>query len=114
MQYAIVHNTAINSLVALPSISALSDLAFDKGWRVIHQDTDWIELQDWKSQFNLEVMDDVQFYLDYLADEELTDDDIAYINATCQDYFTENQADSDEEEFDVEFFGEESTEDDEE
>jgi len=115
MQYAIVHNTTLNSLVSIPSTSCLNDLAFDKGWRVLEQDISWTELQHWKDLFsNLEVMDDSQFYLDYLADVELTDDDVFYINACQQDYFTENQADSDEEEFDEFFAEDESVEESEE
>lgn len=102
MQYAIVHKD--NTLVALPSTVVLNDLAFDKGWRVLHQDISYTELQDWKSKFNLEVMDEVQFYLDYIADEEMTEEDTAYIEACMQENFYEAvHADADEEEFDPEF-----------
>lgn len=104
MQYAIVHNSAINSLVALPSTVVLNDIAFDKGWRILHQDISYSELQEWKEKFNLEVMDEVKFYLDYLVDEEMTEEDTAYIEACMQENFYEAiHADADEEEFDPEF-----------
>jgi len=114
MQYAIVHNSNTNSLVALPSTDVLDDLAFLKGWRVLSQDISHSSLQDWKEKFNLEVMDAVKFHLDYVADEEMTDEDVEYINSLSQEFFSENQPDSDEDEIDVEFFGEDSLEETEE
>lgn len=103
MQYNIIYNQTVSSLVALPCVDTLNDLAFDKGWRIIESDINWNSLQQWKEEFNIEVMDALQFHLDYLVEDELTDDDISYINASIADFYTENHADKDEEEFD-EFF----------
>ena len=104
MQYAIIHNSVSSSLVALPSTVVLNDIAFDKGWRVLHQDLSAPELQDWKEKFNLEVMDEVQFYLDYLKDEEMTEEDTLYIEALMHENFYEAvHPDQDEEEFDETF-----------
>lgn len=113
MQYAIVHNSNTNSLIALPSTDVLDDLAFLKGWRILTQDLTWVQLEEWKTKFNLEVMDAVKFHLDYVADEEMTDEDVDYINSLSQDFFTENQPDADDDEIDVEFFGEEAQEEEE-
>lgn len=97
MQYAIVHNTICNSLVALPSTEVLNDVAFDKGWRIIHQDVSFTSLQDWKDKFNLKVMEPAQFYLDYLVDEEMTEEDTLYIESLMSErcYDTPAQPDAD-------------------
>lgn len=98
MQYAIIHNTSSNALIALPSTEVLNDIAFDKGWRVLQQDCSYTELQKWKENFNIEVMDSVRFYLDYLVEEEMTEEDTAYIEACMQENFYEEvHADGDEE-----------------
>jgi len=109
-RYAILHNADLNAMVALPSTDVLTDQAFDKGWRILNQDVSYLELiYNWMASFNMELMDAVKFHLDYIADEEMTDEDVTYINACLQDQFFEgstNGPDSDDEEIDVEFYGE--------
>lgn len=111
MQYAIIHNTICNSLVALPSTEVLNDIAFDKGWRVLDQDCSYPEMQDWKEKFNLEVMEPAQFYMDYLVDAEMSEEDTLYIEACLtENFYEEVHADEDEEEFDENFSSEDEEE----
>lgn len=111
MQYAIVHNAICNSIVALPSTAVLNDLAFEKGWRIIHQDVSFLKLQDWKEQFiNMEVKDEIQFYLDHLVEEEMTEEDTLYIESLMSERcYDPIQPDADEEEFDENFSSFEDT-----
>lgn len=98
MQYAIVYNPNQLTMIALPSTEVLNDLAYDKGWRVLDQDVDYLRLQKYKDKFNLEVMEPAQFYLDHLAENEMTDEDTMYIEACLQENFYEEvHADGDEE-----------------
>lgn len=104
MQYAIVYNQNQLTMIALPSTEVLNDVAFDKGWRVLDQDVDYLRLQEYKEKFELEVMDNVQFYLDYLVDTDMTEEDTAYIEACMtENFYEEVHADEDEEEFDENF-----------
>jgi len=50
------------------------------------------------------VLDELQFYLEYLVDEEMSEEDTAYIESCLQENFYEDvHPDSDEEEIDHEF-----------
>lgn len=108
MQYALIHNKVneMDVIVALPSIATLGELAFDKGWRVLHQDIPHTDLPSYHHQFGkyFRVLDELQFYLEYLVDEEMSEEDTAYIESCLQENFYEDvHPDSDEEEIDHEF-----------
>lgn len=102
MRYSIIQNATSAALIALPATDALSDNAFEKGWRICSSDISYTDLQLWKEKFNLEVMTPAQFYLDYLVDKEMTEEDTAYIEACLQDSFYEASTASDDHNIDDE------------
>lgn len=111
MQYAIVYNPNQLTMIALSSTEVLNDLAYDKGWRVLDQDVNYLRLQEYKDKFEMEVMEPAQFYMDYLVDEEMSEEDSLYIEACMQENFYEEvHADPDEEEFDESFSSEDTEE----
>ena len=103
--YSIIYNNT--SIVALPAVDVLTDIAMEKGWKIMHTDVDFHQLQHYKQLFNLEVMDAGRFHLDYLAEELMTEEDTLYIEAQMQSSFYEQTMgaapDADEEEFDESF-----------
>lgn len=103
--YSIIYNNT--SIVALPAVDVLTDIAMEKGWKILHSDVDFFSLQQYKDIFNMEVMDAGRFHLDYLAEELMTEEDTLYIEAQMQSSFYEQTMgaapDADEEEFDESF-----------
>jgi len=101
----LLHN-ADRSLIALPASEGLSDLAFDKGWRIIHPNIGTHELRRYEERFTIGRMDGATFYTEYLEDEEMTDDSAEFFNGVIVPLYeaeSNHGIDADEEEFDENF-----------
>ena len=111
MLYNALYNSATSSLVLLPATEGLPDLAFDKGWRIIHPNMEYFEMLKYTTRFNCELMTGSQFYLDYLADDELDEQDAEYLGSLLDPIWdsTPIPPDEDEEEFD-EFYADDTVE----
>lgn len=112
MLYNALYNSNISAMVLLPAVESLSDIAFEKGWRIIHPNLEHFEMLRYVYRFNCEVQSGSQFYLDYLVDDELDDQDAEYLGSLLDPLWdsTAVQPDADEEEFDEFFSLEEETE----
>jgi hypothetical protein len=102
-RYNVLYNNT--AMIILPATESLSDIALDKGWRILHADLSLWDTKKYTEQFNCEMMDGSQFYLDYLAEELLDEQDIEYISALSDPLWENTMVapDADEEEFDESF-----------
>jgi hypothetical protein len=105
-----------HGLVTVPA-TGLNDLAFDKGWRIIHHGLEDFEIPRYTDRFDARQMDEAEFFLTYLEDIEMTEDSAEFFGDIIRPLYEAEQQDnlgagpdSDEEEIDVEFFGEEQEE----
>ena len=118
MLYNALYNSTISAMVILPATESLSDIAFEKGWRIIHPNLEYFEMMRYINRFNCELYDGSRFYLDYLVDDELDDQDVEYLNSLVDPLWDSTPVlpDADEEEFDENFssFSEEEEEKEEE
>lgn len=105
MLYNALYNSNISEMIILPATESLSDLAFEKGWRIIHPNLDHFEMLTYIDRFNCELQSGSQFYLDYLVDDELDDQDAEYLASLLDPLWdsTPIPPDADEEEFDENF-----------
>jgi hypothetical protein len=105
MLYNALYNSNTSSLILLPVIESVSDIAFEKGWRIIHPNLAYQDVEQYKERFGCEVYDGARFYLDHLVDDELDDQDVEYLNSLLDPLWDTAvvAADLDEEEFDENF-----------
>ncbi len=103
--FAIIYNQQVSEFIALPASEGLSDIAFEKGWRMFEGDMSNIELVEMEKQVKVIRYEPTQFFLDYLSDVQLTEEDIAYIEACrSEPYFEQSVvANENDEEIDHEF-----------
>ena len=106
-QYTIIHNSKYPSLIAIEATTALSDIAFEKDWRVLLSDLTQAEIEAGLTNTSMTLIytSYLDFYLDYLVDDELTEEDTAYIESCMgQPFYDDNKFEqADEEEINHEF-----------
>ena len=79
-----------DSFVIMSALDGLSDLAFDKGWRIFDAAITFGRMQEYQSNYDMPFYTEANFYLDFLQDEVMPEEEAAFLASLCTCYYEDN------------------------
>ena len=96
-----------DSFVIMSALDGLSDLAFDKGWRIFDAAIPFKRMQEYQNDYDMPFYTEANFYLDFLQDEVMPEEECTFLAGLCTCYYEDNDSlnvdNVDEEEINHEF-----------
>ena len=75
--------------VFMSATDGLSDLAFEKGWRIALPAITYRQMNEYHHSF-IPFMTEAQFYLEYLQDEVMPEEEAVFLAGLCTVYYEDN------------------------
>lgn len=79
-----------DSFVIMSALDGLSDLAFDKGWRIFDAAITFGRMQEYQNNYDMPFYTEANFYLDFLQDEVMPEEEAAFLANLCTCYYEDN------------------------